>query len=271
MSASPTYTASRNWRLICASILFCTLAFNLTFFLQELFLVIPKALTPGLYPTLFHNNHTWTGNNPVAGLLQGTGALADLASGLLFATLLTRSANRPVTIRLFLFWMAYQGFYLALPQFVIGAFVPANDVGIAMAYLGLSARAKQAAALAAFLATVGIGFLLAKQFVRLIATSAETTTGAARTGFVFRTAVLPALMSVLLLVPFREPRDLIEVLLLPLIVMISGMLWVQCGAWFVPPATAAGRASPSLAIPFAVLLIVLTVFQLVLRPGIRFY
>lgn len=271
MSAAPARTVRRSWQLICASILLCTLAFNLTFFLQELFLVIPKALTPGLYPTLFHNNHTWMGNNPVAGLLQGTGALADLASGLLFAGLLAVSANRSVTIRLFLFWMAYQGFYLALPQFVIGAFVPANDVGMAMTYLGLSARAKQAATLIAFLAMAGIGFWLARQFVRLIATSAETATGAARMGFVFRSAVLPALVSVLVLVPFREPRDLIEVLLLPLIVMTSGMLWVQCGAWFALPATPTGRANPSVSIPLGALLIVLAVFQLVLRPGIRFY
>jgi hypothetical protein len=32
------------------STLLYTLAFNLTFFIQELFLVVPKALTPGLRP-----------------------------------------------------------------------------------------------------------------------------------------------------------------------------------------------------------------------------
>jgi hypothetical protein len=58
------------------SSLLYAIAFNLTFFIQELFLVIPKSLTPGLYPTLFHNNHTWTGTNPLQDLLQGTGALA---------------------------------------------------------------------------------------------------------------------------------------------------------------------------------------------------
>ena len=87
--------------LVISSALLCTLAFNLTFFLQELFLVIPKALTPGLYPALFHNNHTWTGSNPIAGLLQVTGALADLGSGLLCAVLLAKSLNRSLTLRLF--------------------------------------------------------------------------------------------------------------------------------------------------------------------------
>ncbi|HTT84744.1 MAG TPA: hypothetical protein VMF67_14800 [Rhizomicrobium sp.] len=254
-----------------SSALTCTLAFNLTFFVQEFFLVIPKALTPGLYPTLFHNNHTWTGDNPVAGLLQGTGALADLAIGLIFTGLLSHSADRPVTLRLFLFWMAYQGFYLALPQFVIGAMNPGNDVGMAMAYLRLSAGERWAAALIAFVVMAVIGFRLVRQFIRLMAISAETATGTARAGFVFRSAMLPSLVSVLLLIPFREPRNLTEVLLLPLIVMISGMLWVQCGAWFAPSATQTDRTSPSFSTPLLALLIVLAIFQIVLRPGIRFY
>jgi len=37
-----------NWKLTSASALIYTLAFNLIFFIQELFLVLPKAFTPGL-------------------------------------------------------------------------------------------------------------------------------------------------------------------------------------------------------------------------------
>ncbi len=50
-----------DWTLVLQSALLCAFAFNLIFFIQELFLVVPKALTPGLRPTLFHNNHHWTG------------------------------------------------------------------------------------------------------------------------------------------------------------------------------------------------------------------
>jgi hypothetical protein len=89
--------------------------------------------------------------------------------------------------------------------------------------------------------------------------------------FVFRGATLPALASAVLLVPFREPRNLIEVLFLPLIVMISGMIWVQLGAWFAPPSPQIARTAPSLAFPAAALAMVLAVFQLALRPGVRFY
>src|SRR5262245_15805300 len=55
-----------DWRLTAASALTYALAFNLVFFLQELALVVPKALTPGLTATLYHNNHNWEGENPLA-------------------------------------------------------------------------------------------------------------------------------------------------------------------------------------------------------------
>jgi hypothetical protein len=65
-----------NWKQTISSALLYTLAFNLTFFIQELFLVLPKALTPGVRATLFHNSHSWEGENPLTSLFQGTGALA---------------------------------------------------------------------------------------------------------------------------------------------------------------------------------------------------
>jgi hypothetical protein len=44
---------ARDWSLSISSMLLYILAFNLVFFIQELFLVLPKALTPGLRPTLY--------------------------------------------------------------------------------------------------------------------------------------------------------------------------------------------------------------------------
>ena len=79
------------WGLCLASTLAFVLAFNLQFFFQELFLVVPKALTPGLEPTLFHNNHAWTGDRPVAELFQGTGALATLIAGAICALRIDRA------------------------------------------------------------------------------------------------------------------------------------------------------------------------------------
>src|SRR4030095_6048469 len=107
-------TSRPSWRLAICSGLLYTLAFNLTFFIQELFLVLPKALTPGLRPTLFHNNHSWEGEHPLASLFQGTAALASLLTGMAGALLLRRGAGRSLAIRLFLIWMTYNGFFQAL-------------------------------------------------------------------------------------------------------------------------------------------------------------
>src|SRR6185436_748430 len=118
-----------SWIALTAnSALLYALAFNLTFFVQELFLVVPKALTPGLRPTLFHNNHSWEGENPLASLFQGTGALAIFLTGVACVLLLRRGLGRSSTVRLFFIWMAYNGFFQALPQVVIGAISPRNDV-----------------------------------------------------------------------------------------------------------------------------------------------
>ncbi len=121
-----------NWNLTVTSALFYALAFNLIFLIQELFLVIPKALTPGLRPILFHNNHTWSGENPLASLFQGTGALAILCTGVICALLLKLCPACSAGVRLLLIWMVYNGFLQSLPQVVIGSVEPKNDVGMAM-------------------------------------------------------------------------------------------------------------------------------------------
>src|SRR5690242_11465944 len=126
LERSPAHVAPPPWRwsLTVRSTLLYTLAYNLTFFIQELFLVVPKALTPGLRPTLFHNNHTWEGDHPLASLFQGTGALAILASGIVCLVLLRGDRVRATTLRLFVIWMAFHGFFQALPQVVMGALIP---------------------------------------------------------------------------------------------------------------------------------------------------
>jgi hypothetical protein len=126
------------------STLLCALAFNLTFFWQELWLVIPKALTPGLRPVLYHNNHEWTGDSPWTELLQGTGAVATLASGLSFAVALVLVNARSPTWRVFAFWMAFEGLFQSLSQLALGTLLPGNDMGRALAFLGAGPAAKVA-------------------------------------------------------------------------------------------------------------------------------
>ena len=260
-----------NWRLTIASALLYALAFNLIFFVQELFLVLPKALTPGLRPTLFHNNHSWEGDNPLASLFQGAGALATFATGLLCAFLLKRRDYRPSMARLLLIWMAYNGFLQSLLQVVVGSVESQNDVGMAMDYLRLGAPVKAAAALVALIAIAATALWLRRPLLNLAEHAEQIASARTRAAFMFRTATLPALTAVLLIIPFRVPRNWVEVVAVPVVVTMVGIAWLQAGAWAVEKATAAGAlASKSMAYAFTALLILLLVFQFVLRPGIRF-
>lgn len=254
------------------SALLYTLAFNVVFFIQELFLVLPKALTPGLRPTLFHNNHSWEGTNPLAGLLQGTGALAISLVGLFCALLLRRETGRSWTIRLFLIWMTYNGFLQSLPQIIIGAVEPENDVGMAMNYLHFSAPAKTAAAVVALTAIPLVSSWLTDPLLSLAQQRAQISNARARTRFIFQVATLPALAAIPLIIAFRVPRNFIEVVLVPVVVTVIGMAWIQAGAWRVSRVTpVASLRAVSLMYPLCAVLILLLVFQLGLRPGVHFY
>jgi len=246
-------------RLALCSALLYTLAYNLTFFIQELFLVVPKALTPGLRPTLFHNNHTWAGQHPLASLFQGTGALATLISGAICLLLLRGDRVRSTTVRLFLIWMAFHGFFQALPQFVIGAMVPGNDVGMAMDFFHMSQTAKWIAASLAFVAIVPIAARLARQLLGL-------------SNSLLMIATVPALAAIPLIIAFRVPREMLEVLLPPVLVTIVGLTAIHATAWRVRGESVAREPDPvSIVYPLAAVSALLLIFQLVLRPGIAFY
>ncbi|HEY4265586.1 MAG TPA: hypothetical protein VGM72_09725, partial [Micropepsaceae bacterium] len=262
-------SAGRGW-LVLVSALFCTLAYNLTFFVQELMLTLPKAFVPGVHVWLYHNNHHYEGNDPILPLLQGTGGVADLAVGLIFAAFLSGSGGRSMTARLFLFWMAFQGLYAGLSQIVIGALIPQNDMGMAYGYLGLTQTARMAMLAFGLIASVLAGFWLARKAILLLATTGETLNAGPRMGFLFFAVLLPVLIAGALIIPFRIPRDMIEVTIFPTIVMLFGAIWVLIGGALSSTAPRPAHPAPSLAVPLAALIVVLLIFQLVLRPGIAF-
>jgi hypothetical protein len=269
---APARAMASSLKLTVRSTLMYALAFNLTFFIQELFLVLPKALTPGLRPTLFHNNHSWDGANPLASLFQGTGALATLVSAGVCAILLGRGVGRSVAQRLFLFWMAYSGVFMALPQVVIGALSDQSDIGMAMQYFGLGTTSKTLAALVALalipLAAAWLGSLLLGH----LGGPALSANARGRQQFIFGSVTLPALLALPLIALFRIPREWIEVLLVPTVVSVVGVVWIQAGAWRAGSRAAGdGAAVGSLAPPLVAVLSLLLIFQLLLRPGIRFY
>ena len=259
-------------RLTLLSALLYTLAFNLVFFVQELFLVLPKAFTPGLQPTLFHNNHRWEGEHALASLFQGTGALATFMLGLGCLFLLRRGVGRATAPCLFLIWLAYCGVFMALPQVVVGALSSGSDVGMAMDYFQLSATAKNIAALLALAAIPLFARKFSRHLLGLASKPAQLASAGARSRFIFQAATLPTLVAIVLIVPFRVPREWLEVMFLPVVVTVVGMSWIQSGAWRLRPRAGAGLAAAgSLAYPLLAVIALLLVFQLLLRPGLSFF
>jgi len=273
-TANGARVGSSHWngKLTLPSALLYILAFNLTFFIQEFFLVLPKAFTPGIHATLFHNNHTWEGRHPLVSLFQGTGALATVTTALVCAWLLRRGVLRSTTARLFAIWMVYCGFFMALPQVAVGALSSGSDVGMAMDYLGLDAVVKTAAALIALGLIPFIALRLTQTLLELADDEAQIATRGARTRFVFFVATLPALLALLPIFAFRIPREWIEVIVVPAVMTWIGIVWIQAGAWRVETARAQGRNNDvSLTWPLIAVLLLLLIFQGVLRPGIHFY
>lgn len=260
------FVGKMGWPPILHSLLAYVLAFNLTFFIQELFLVLPKAMVPGLTATLYHNDHDWIGTAEIAELFQGTGAIAILISGLIFSAAAARQA-RPSWLIL---WMAFHGLFQSLPQFVVGAIAPGNDVGRAYDYLGLGPVGEMLLALAAMAALPVAGIWLGRQFLAGAWDPRQLGSFCCRFAFLLRMAGMPALTAIPVLVLFRVPREAIEVLAAPILVPLFGYGWLQLAAFRQGNVTVRG-ARPGKILPMLIAVgLLLAVFQLVLRPGITF-
>jgi hypothetical protein len=256
-----------DWSLVAKSTLAFTLAFNAQFFVQELLLVVPKALTPGLKPTLFHNNHTWSGFHPLVELLQGTGALGTILVGLVCTAWLLRRPPRGDAARLVLCWLALLGFLSALPQVVIGNFLEGNDVGRAMSHLGWTANGKFAAAVIALVAMAAICWWLAP---RLLSSAAAWESRRAHPRLAAQTCVVPLLIALPLIAAFRVPNAPIEVLLPPAVDGLIAAVWITAASYFGRSAPAAAKRASMTPLVLAVIT-AFAIFQFVLRPGIPFY
>ena len=263
---SAVFVGEMGWEPIVHSMLAYVLAFNITFFIQELFLVLPKALVPGLVATLYHNNHEWTGNAPIAELFQGTGALAILVSGLIFSAIAVNRAKPSF----FVLWMAFHGLFQSLPQFVVGAIAGGNDVGRAYDYLGIGAIGETLVALLALATMPVAGMLLGRQFLEAAWDQRQLGSYCCRFGFLLRIAGLPALAALPIVILYRVPREMIEVLAPPLLVPLFGYGWLQLAAFRPADAKARGPRPAGIYLYLFLAVVLLAIFQLVLRPGISF-
>lgn len=250
-----------DWRGLIVSTLLCALAFNLTFFWQELGLVVPKALIPGLEPILYHNDHDWRGDAPIAELLQAGGAVATLASGLFFLWLGSRTGRGFPTWRLFAFWMAFQGLFQSLSQWSVGSLIAGNDVGRAFAYLGVWPILRMIILILTVLAMFATGRTLARYYPLADGMPRRATA---------MTLLATLLIAVVLTIPFRVPREPIEVVLIPLVVHAIGLGWLVLGMSMTDAAPVRREQRPSLLTPALALAALLAFFQFILRPGVAF-
>jgi hypothetical protein len=146
---------------------------------------------------------------------------------------------------------------------------------MAMSYLGLALPAKVVLALLALAAIPRIAARLARLLLAQAGDTPLIATAGGRHLFVFEAATLPALVALPVIFLFRIPREWTEVVMVPVAVTVVGLLWIQAGAWRARQGSvdAPGPASgpESIAWPLAAVLALLLLFQLLLRPGIRFY
>jgi len=271
-SRTPAHEEERNhdWSLVIFSTLLCVIAFNLTFLIQELSLVLPKSLVPGLRPVLYHNDHSWSGKAPVAELFECAGAVAILISAIAFGAV--GHLARQSWLRLFALWMTFEGLFQGLPQFVLGAILPSNDVGRAYAYLHASTAMRTIIALVALAAIPCAGMWIGRSLLLRSCHDPRIAEWRAKARLLSQSLGLPAIAAVPLIIPFRIPREAVEVVLLPMLVQLMGAGWVLAGAWMEVPSSV-GRMPESRPIWLAAIiaLALLVFFQVVLRPGIRFY
>ncbi len=261
-------TAKRSaWPLIINSAVLYALAFNLIFFIQELFLALGKKWL-GLKAWLYHNNHNWEGSHPMDRLAQGYGAVAILLTGLICLFLAYKWKRSPGWLHLFFLWMAFQGFAQSIPQFITAKIAPDTDTGQAFTYLGIGNTAGVVISITGIVSMLYIGASFSEHLLRLAQSMDHVNTARRRFSYLLNGAVLAAVFGVLLIIPFRiMPWDRAAA---PVMVTLITIPMVFAHAWKakVDYTVNSDVNKKIFLVPVIILLLLLLVFQLVLAKGV---
>ncbi len=253
--------------LIINSAVLYALAFNVIFFIQELFLALGKRWL-GLKAVLYHNNHNWYGSHPMESLAQGYGAAAIFLTGLICLFLANRTKKSSHWTHLFLLWLAFQGLVQSIPQFITAKVATDTDTGQAFTYLGIGEGLGIVISIAGIVAMLYLGVIFSKYLLRLAPSIDIISTASGRFGYLFRIALMASLVGIILIVPFRiMPWDRA---LAPVMVTLISIPMVFAHGWKtkVTNTINSNVNKKLLFVPIVLLLIVLLVFQLVLAKGI---
>jgi hypothetical protein len=257
------------WKLTLNSAVLYALAFNIIFFIQELFLALGKYWL-GLKAVLYHNNHNWYGNHPQESLAQGYGAVAILVSAVIFTIVFFAMRKSQSWLKLFVFWLAYQGFMQSLPQFATVLIASETDTGQAFTYLGWNATTGYVLMFISVGLIIGISMASSRYVLELAPKTVNTDDAYKRFSYLFRGAFLPGIIGIILIFPFRiMPLDRA---IAPVLVTLISVPWLFAHAWRVKnaPRNDNDVNHKVLAVPVVLLVILLVIFQLVLAPGVVF-
>ena len=263
-------TAPFSYATVINSAVLYTIAFNLIFFLQEVFLVLGKKAL-GLEAHLYHNNHTWEGEHPMISLMQGSGALAIFIIGLICLLIYRFIPNFKSVWKLFVLWLAFHGLIQSIPQVTIAYLDPETDVGDALVgYLQLSEPILIFLALASIIATAMLSIWFGKPLLKFASVETDLNTPKVRFKYIRFIAVSAAIIGGVLIVPFRILP--MSQAITPFVVFAFSVPWIWAAAAVSKPVrgTSSGINEKIYWLPIAFLGLLLIFFRLVLVPGVAF-
>ncbi|MEI9908994.1 MAG: hypothetical protein WDO71_04595 [Bacteroidota bacterium] len=256
------------WPLVINSAVLYALAFNLIFFIQELFLALGKRWL-GLKAILYHNNHNWEGNHPMDALAQGYGATAIFITGVICLLIARRVKLSPHWLQLFFLWMAFQGLAQSLPQFITAAMAPDTDTGQAYTYLGITDKVGLLITIAGIILMLLTGMAYSQYLLQLAPSDKYIVTASHRFNYLFRIAVAASVIGIMLIIPFRiMPWSRATA---PVFVTLLSIPMVFAHAWKAKPGyTINSEVNRKIFIwPVVFLIILLLIFQLILAKGVE--
>jgi len=254
--------------LIINSAVLYALAFNIIFFIQELFLALGKRWL-GLKAVLYHNNHNWYGDHPMDRLAQGYGAAAIFITAIICLIIARAMKGSKHWMQLFFLWMSFEGFAQSIPQFITAFMAPDTDTGQAFTYLGLSQRAGWVISITGIVLMLFIGSLFTKYLLQLGPSHTITENAKSRFGYLFRIALISSVIGIILIIPFRiMPWDRASA---PVFVTLLSIPMVFAHAWKIKPLVPVNNDvnNKIIFMPVVLLVVLLLIFQLILAKGVE--
>jgi len=259
-----------NYTTMINSAVLYALAFNIIFFLQELFLVLGKKAL-GLKAFLYHNDHNWEGEHPMTLLMQGSGALAIFLIGLICLVVFHFIRKSKSIWKLFVLWLAFHGLLQSIPQVMVASFDPGTDVGEALVgYLKLSESVLIVLAIASMIAIAMISIWFSRQLLNFASNHVDLNNPKAKFKYIRFIAVGAAIIGSILVIPFRITP--MSQAMTPFFVLVFTIPWVWAAAVMSKPVlSTSNRINEKIYwSPIVMLVLLLIFFQLVLSPGLEF-